>query len=213
MKILICISQLTKGGAERVVSNLSNYLVNNNEISIVTLKNDKIEYEISDKIKIINLDDKMQKGKIKKNISRCQKNIIIWYCEIESIFAKKWGIVSDYKAYSSYMDNLDQYISKDAHVLVIGRNNLYDIYMSSGLFPGMSIEYATDQRLDYELARFDFCVYYSNVSIYDALEQISSSYDMVIITDSIKEYSEDIRLQNIINRIATKSRIKLEAVL
>ena len=59
MKILFCIGGLTKGGAERVITNLSNYLVEKgNDVAIVVTKADKIAYEISQKVKIYELEEK-----------------------------------------------------------------------------------------------------------------------------------------------------------
>ena len=43
MKILICISQLTRGGAERVVSNLAIYLSKSNDVTIAILRKREIE--------------------------------------------------------------------------------------------------------------------------------------------------------------------------
>ena len=57
MKILFCIGGLTKGGAERVIANLSNYLVKKeNDVAIIVTRADKIEYEINQKVKIYELE-------------------------------------------------------------------------------------------------------------------------------------------------------------
>lgn len=79
MKIMICIGKLCKGGAERVVSNLANYLSNNNDITIIVFQKAKIEYKINSKVKVIELDNKEKyKIKIFRNIKRFVKlnNII-----------------------------------------------------------------------------------------------------------------------------------------
>lgn len=81
MKILFCLGSLNKGGAERVVSNLSNEFVKrNNEVSIITtIKCMKPAYELNKEIKIYSLDknslDKNLKIKniINKNIKRILK--------------------------------------------------------------------------------------------------------------------------------------------
>lgn len=62
MKILFCINSLVKGGAERVVSNLANYFSNDNDVSIMTLTNYEIAYELRENINIINLDKKKKKS-------------------------------------------------------------------------------------------------------------------------------------------------------
>lgn len=61
MKICFFITTLTKGGAERVVANLANYLSNNNEIEkvdILNMYNTEKEYKINSKIDIYTLDKK-----------------------------------------------------------------------------------------------------------------------------------------------------------
>lgn len=70
MKIIITISQLARGGAERVVCNLANYLSNNNDVTILSIKNIKPEYEIDKKVEIVNVDSKDNKGKISKILFR-----------------------------------------------------------------------------------------------------------------------------------------------
>ena len=65
MKILIFISQLDKGGAERVVSNLSNYLIEKHDVTVAVLRNRKIEYTFDKKINIINLEKEEDKNKNK----------------------------------------------------------------------------------------------------------------------------------------------------
>ena len=58
--ILFIISSLGFGGAERVLSELANYYSNiGNEIHIMLISNNKINYKISEKIKIIYLDSKI----------------------------------------------------------------------------------------------------------------------------------------------------------
>lgn len=72
MKLAFCISQLTKGGAERVVTNLANYLSSKHDVTIISLRNESPAYKISDKVKVIFLDD-IKKNKISKNIYRFKK--------------------------------------------------------------------------------------------------------------------------------------------
>ena len=81
MRILFVIGPLRKGGAERVVCNLSNELSKDNEVIIATTIDNKSDYHIDEKVKIICLDDdSMADGFISKNIKRIKKlrNIIIY---------------------------------------------------------------------------------------------------------------------------------------
>lgn len=71
MKILFCIGNLLKGGAERVAVNLCNYLINENEITIVTTIGKKSEYKLDKKIKVECLEsEETNKNFILKNINR-----------------------------------------------------------------------------------------------------------------------------------------------
>lgn len=72
MKILFAIDTLGKGGAERVITNLANYFIKENDVSIMTLRNVPTEYELNEKISIVNIQ---QDGKYKNKIIREIKNI------------------------------------------------------------------------------------------------------------------------------------------
>lgn len=81
MKILFCIDSMTKGGAERVISNLSNYLINSGyDVNILTIVNSNIEYDINLKVNLEFLENKFinvrneKNGKLKK-ISNFVKRI------------------------------------------------------------------------------------------------------------------------------------------
>lgn len=74
MKILFNIGCLNKGGAERVVANLSNFLVDNNEVSIVTTIRDKILYNLNTEINLYTLDgENPTRNILGKNIKRLKK--------------------------------------------------------------------------------------------------------------------------------------------
>lgn len=71
MKILFCIGNLNRGGAERVISNLANCFVEKNDISIVTTIN-KVEYNLDSRIKHYSLDYKI-KSKLLNKVLRLKK--------------------------------------------------------------------------------------------------------------------------------------------
>lgn len=73
MKIAFCISSLGKGGAERVISILANYLSKNNEIIVILNTTKNISYKLEKNIKILQLDEKKRKNAILKNIVRVGK--------------------------------------------------------------------------------------------------------------------------------------------
>jgi glycosyltransferase involved in cell wall biosynthesis len=56
-RIFIIASSLGKGGAERVVSILSNYYSTNNEVFLILLNSGKLEYELDKKIKLVTLNN------------------------------------------------------------------------------------------------------------------------------------------------------------
>ena len=67
MKMLFCINSLEKGGAERVVCNLSNYLSTEYDISILTMINSNPQYPLNENIKLYHLDKKIKKFNKKSN--------------------------------------------------------------------------------------------------------------------------------------------------
>lgn len=70
MRILFVIGPLNKGGAERVVCNLSNELIKKNDVIIATTVTDKAEYSLDKRIKVICLDTNRTSSFLTKNISR-----------------------------------------------------------------------------------------------------------------------------------------------
>ena len=68
MKILFCLGSLDKGGTQRVVTNLSNHLVNENEIIILTTSDNASQYELDQRIKRIALDENKKNNNIKRII-------------------------------------------------------------------------------------------------------------------------------------------------
>lgn len=64
-KIVFCIVSLEKGGAERVVSVLANNFSKSNNVSIVTMVNEKVQYELNSNINLVELG---KEGKKHKNI-------------------------------------------------------------------------------------------------------------------------------------------------
>lgn len=73
MKILFCTSSMGKGGAERVISILSNRFINNNDVYILVNTNKNIEYELDKRIKVVQLDEKVNINPITRNIERIIK--------------------------------------------------------------------------------------------------------------------------------------------
>lgn len=64
-KIVFCIDSLVKGGAERVVSTLANNFAKDNEVTIVTILNKNVEYDLESNIALIELGKKIKKKRNK----------------------------------------------------------------------------------------------------------------------------------------------------
>ena len=65
MKILFCIGSLEKGGAERVISNLANDFIKNNEI-VITTTIKKIEHALDENIKFYSLEDEKKLNELRR---------------------------------------------------------------------------------------------------------------------------------------------------
>ena len=61
-KIVFCIDSLEKGGAERVVSVLANNLSIENNVYIMTIDKEKIQYKLNDNISLIEIEKKYKKN-------------------------------------------------------------------------------------------------------------------------------------------------------
>ena len=79
MKIMFLCNSLRKGGAERVISNLTENLIKNNEVMIVMIENTDIEYTINKNVIINSIDKIRLNNKIKSNskIIKHLKRLII----------------------------------------------------------------------------------------------------------------------------------------
>ena len=75
MKILFCLGSMDKGGAQRVIANLANFLVKDNEINIVTTSNRKSQYELNEKVCRFFLDENNTRGNNFFRLKRLSKII------------------------------------------------------------------------------------------------------------------------------------------
>lgn len=73
MRIKIFISSLSGGGAERVVCNLSNYLSQKHNVTIITMANGEPDYKLDNSIERISLDNGNSENYILKNLKRVIK--------------------------------------------------------------------------------------------------------------------------------------------
>lgn len=115
-KILFVINSLGKGGGERVVANLAEEMSKGNEVTILTLKNEKF-YSINNNIKYIVLSGKNKGNKIKRalNIRNQinQINQIIRELEKEV----KFDLITVHLPYSHLLMSLSEYKDKCYYVV------------------------------------------------------------------------------------------------
>lgn len=110
MKICFFTSTLCKGGAERVISNLSNAMINNNEIEqidIITMYNTDVEYKLDDRVKLYSLDKKYVGYKKllnnHKGLIKFLKRVLKFLCNIKrKKTLKKMISSSDYDVIISF---------------------------------------------------------------------------------------------------------------
>ena len=73
MKVMFCLGSLGIGGAERVITNLANTFINENEVSIVVSTPKENIYKLDKRIRFEVIDSLKEKNKIKKIICRVLK--------------------------------------------------------------------------------------------------------------------------------------------
>ena len=92
MRVAFCLGGLEKGGAERVVCNLSNYLISQGiEVCILLTKLDSIQYSLDKKVEIIELDSRKYNtfafrnfqiiNKMRKELNSINPDIIISFLQ------------------------------------------------------------------------------------------------------------------------------------
>lgn len=85
MKILFCIDTMTKGGAERNIANIANYLSTNDEIKILTLLDKKCEYELKQNIELMSLNISQKKKNLFEKVFYTYKNIRQYIKKVKEI--------------------------------------------------------------------------------------------------------------------------------
>lgn len=118
MKILFNLGSMAKGGAERVVANLSDYFIRNgNEVSIVTTIKKRSYYELNEKVELYGLDD------IKRGRNFLTKNLIRIKRLNEIVKLKKPDIILSFLPEPSYRMLLLKLCNRKLKVIVSVRND------------------------------------------------------------------------------------------
>lgn len=86
LKIFFCLGSMNRGGAERVVANLSNYFIGDNDVSIIVTKQWKPEYNLNESIGYFVLDNEVNnKSFLSRTLCRIKKLRIILKTESPDI--------------------------------------------------------------------------------------------------------------------------------
>lgn len=87
-KICFVLPTLRKGGLERVVSLLSNNLINVSKVSVITLTDDLVEYPLNDLVKVIHLNKKEKFNRfllviqLIKALKKTSPNVVVGFSEV-----------------------------------------------------------------------------------------------------------------------------------
>lgn len=107
MKIAFFAANLTKGGAERVMSNLANYLSNidNNIVELYLYDKRKIEYDLDTKIKLTYIIEKRNKNKnlLMKYIRNAFNRIVIIFKFRKKIKRDKPDVIISFLPMSNFL--------------------------------------------------------------------------------------------------------------
>ena len=153
MKILFCIDSLRKGGAERVVSNLANAFVQENQdIDILTVSKSKIEYDLDSRIKVSFLEETGSKeSKILLKIKKFVKRSNLMKKKIKQI---KPDIIVSFLPYTSFVTlnavkNIPVIVSVRNDPAVEYSSKIFNFFMRR-LYPkAKGFIYQTQEAKDY----------------------------------------------------------------
>jgi len=161
MKICFVIYSLGNGGAERVLSTISNYFINKYEITIITFNNEESFYKLDEKIKIVSLNS----GNNSKNIFDAIKNNIKTIINLtKTIKSVDSDVVISFMTTSNILSILACKILNKP--IIISERTNYD-FLSSKIWKKIrKIVYPFCNHLvvqsNYDLKKYDFV---KNVSI------------------------------------------------
>lgn len=226
-RIVIFINSLDGGGAERVVSTLLNNLVEKYECHLILMEN-KISYELDDRINIISLDENLnQSGIIKlirlpviayelnKIVKKYGYTTVLSFLHranyvnvLAKSFSNHKAIISERIASSSlYQDN--SITSKISNVLI---NKLYN---KADLIISVSKAIVEDLKINYKIKSEQIVIYnpYNIEKIRKlSTESISEDIDKnksIITVGSLSKRKNHQILINAFSKIEKKDNIKL----
>jgi len=139
MKIVFCINSLVKGGAERVITNLANYFIKDHDITIITLTNYEIGYEINKDVKIIKLDKKEKnsykdKNKFYKKLVKIPRTLIRIRRMKKEIDKINPDIIISFLPESSFVVLCNKYKYKNNNKVIVSVRNDPSVEYASKIY-------------------------------------------------------------------------------
>ena len=115
MKMLLCIPQLKKGGAERVICNLANYFVKSNSVILYSMKEYSPAYKIDQNVKLY-IHKTTTTNVIKENLARIK--------EVKNIIKnEKIDIILSFLPQAAFLSLISRGIRKKTKVIISVRND------------------------------------------------------------------------------------------
>lgn len=112
-------------------------------------------------------------------------------------FCNKWHVPINYKKVSMPVEDIVKYASNNEHVLIVGNYCMQDISKLFILNNNLKIDYLTDNEIENQLIHGDYKLFY-NKSILQAAKQITDMYDLIVVSDKIKNNANKKKLLNLI---------------
>lgn len=163
-KIAICINSLAKGGAERVVSIISNYLILDYDITVITMTKNDISYQLDSKIHIIEIAN--SKNKIKNKIIKrllLPFKVISRIKKVKRLFKKeKYDLIISFLPEASFMALMskgknDKLIISDRNDPKVEYKNIFYKFLMKNLYPKANgFVFQTDEAKSYFDGIVDF---------------------------------------------------------
>lgn len=234
-KICFIIYSLGNGGAERVLSTLSNYFVKTNEVTIVTFKNDTPYYELDENIVVKSIDsDVASKNifeaiknnmqtiiKLTKTIKKVNSDVVISFMTTSNILAtiackiiSKPIIISERINYdfvsSRIWQSIRRFIYKFSNHLVV--QSEYDLNKYSFVKEVSIIEnplflstFRNEKRKNYFLAVGRLDIQKGFDILIEAYSQLDTTWKLKIVGEGKERAS----LENQIERLKLSKKVAL----
>ncbi|MEW6551041.1 MAG: glycosyltransferase family 4 protein [Campylobacterota bacterium] len=190
-KLCFIIYSLGNGGAERVLTTLSNYFIEKYEITIITFNDEKSFYELDEKIKIVSLNS----NKNSKNILDAIKNNISTIIKLTNAIKQvNSDVVISFMTTSNILSILAcKFLNKP---IIISERTNYD-FLSSKIWRKI------------RKTIYPFCNHLVVQSSYD-LEKYNFVKNVSIIENPlfIKDFSEKIQIKNYFLAVGRLDRVK-----